>query len=77
MPLAERSDAFSRVRMFTTEGPTWSTRSVKSGRPRTTADCAIATPWGSTATLATAATMPDMARARNILPSNLDIIDLS
>ena len=37
-----RLDTFSTVRMLTTEGPTCSTSSVKSGKPRTTALCAWA-----------------------------------
>ena len=36
-PIPPRLLAFSMVRIFTTEGPTWSTNSVKSGKPRTCA----------------------------------------
>jgi hypothetical protein len=47
----ELGRAFSRVRMFTTEGPTCSTKSVKSGKPRTAATgaCANAAVVGSMA----------------------------
>jgi hypothetical protein len=43
--------------MFTTEGPTFSTRSVKSGKPLTNAleDCANAAPEGMIAQAATKA----------------------
>jgi hypothetical protein len=50
LPDDERALSFSIVRMLTTEGPTWSTKSVKSGKPR---GCAKLVCTGDTATKTT------------------------
>ncbi|MNV73629.1 hypothetical protein D3C71_1667920 [compost metagenome] len=79
MPLAlPRAVAFSTVRMLTTEGPTWSTKSVKSGNPLTTADgCALATPCGKTNRLDAPAKTLTSAAERSVSQTNFGIIDLS
>jgi hypothetical protein len=53
--------------MFTTDGPTCSTSSVKSGRPRT---CAHAEPAGTTANDSVPASAPIDANARNFFQFN-------
>jgi len=54
-PAADDALAFSRVRMLTTDGPTWSTRSVKSGNVRV---CAHTGVTGSTDAVAAMAIRP-------------------
>jgi hypothetical protein len=69
-----RDAAFSRVRIFTTDGPTWSTRSVKSGKVRT---CAATGVIGNTAAEAAKAIAPANATEFNFFQSIKIIMDLS
>jgi hypothetical protein len=64
--------------MLTTEGPTCSTSSVKSGKPRTPATgCAATGVTGKTAKTPVNASMQAKAGLRKVFESILSIIDLS
>ncbi|MNT35036.1 hypothetical protein D3C72_1710480 [compost metagenome] len=66
-----RCATFSTVRMLTTDGPTWSTRSVKSGSVRV---CACTDSTGRKVAPAVSASAKASRPERSLCPSTLNII---